>query len=89
MPHCLKTPRLLDDEKSFVLLCAAAPGKTYAVALNAKPVGGFVNLGDKRAQPAVVTFTTTAGEPVRSLPDALKAAGLRAIDAPIQVAPGF
>jgi hypothetical protein len=81
---CLATPRLLVDNKTFVLLCRTEPGKTYALALNAKPAGGFQNTSENRALPTTLAFTTTAGEPVRNLADAMKASGLAPIDAPIE-----
>ena len=31
-PKCLKTPRLLDDSKTFGLLCTTRPGAAYALA---------------------------------------------------------
>jgi len=88
MPNCLKTPRLLDDGKTFALLCTTDPHKTYALAFNARPAGGFVNVADHRADPATLTFTTTDGDGPRSIGDALKAQNLPNIDMPIQVDPG-
>jgi hypothetical protein len=88
MPHCLKTPRLLEDGKTFVLLCTVDPRKTYALALNGKPQGGFANLGERRAEPSTLTFTTTAdGEGPRSIGEAMKTQKLRPVDMPIQVDP--
>jgi len=92
---CLKTPRLLNDNKTFVLLCTTLPGKTYAVALNpgapgspAAPGGpAFSNLAENRAEPDALTFTTSTGEPVTKLRDAIKAAGLGDLDMPVEEAP--
>jgi hypothetical protein len=81
---CLATPRLLADNKTFVLLCRADPGKAYVLALNAQPAGGFRNLAENRAEPATLAFTTTAGEPVRTLADAMKTEGLGPLDVPVQ-----
>jgi hypothetical protein len=89
MPECLKTPRLLDGGKTFILLCRTLPGKSYAVAINAKAAGGFANLAGARAWPASLTFTTTADDPVRDLEGALKAANLDAHDMPVQETPGL
>jgi len=86
-PECLPTPRLLDDRKSFVLLCRVRPGKAYALALNAAPDGGFANLADHRASAADLSFTVAAGEPITTLRRAMTAAGLRDVDAPIEEAP--
>jgi hypothetical protein len=86
---CLKTPRLLNDNKTFVLLCTTLPGKTYAIALNPGAPGGpaFSNLAENRAEPSTLTFTTGTGEPVTKLRDAIKAAGLGGLDMPVEEAP--
>jgi hypothetical protein len=86
---CLKTPRLLNDNKTFVLLCTTLPGKTYAIALNPDAPGGpaFSNLAENRAAPGALTFTTGTGEPVTKLRDAIKAAGLGDLDMPVEEAP--
>jgi hypothetical protein len=86
-PKCLKTPRLLDDNKTFVLLCTIAPRASYSVAFNAAPQGGFRNVGDVRATPATLAFTTTPDVGPRDVADAVKAAGLRPIDGPIEEPP--
>lgn len=87
MPNCLKTPRLLDDGKTFVLLCTTDPHKTYALAFNAGPQGGFANIAEHRAEPSTLAFTTTDGDGPRSIPEALKTENLRTIDMPIQTDP--
>jgi hypothetical protein len=87
--HCLKTPRLLDDNRTFVLLCTTEPKKSYALALNAKPEGGFRNVAEHRAEPVTLAFTTTGDDGPTNVHDALKAAGLREIDMPIQDTPEF
>lgn len=86
---CLKTPRLLNDNKTFVLLCTTLPGKTYAIALNPAAPGGpaFSNLAENRADPSALTFATGTGEPVTKLRDAIKAAGLGGLDMPVEEAP--
>ncbi len=86
---CLKTPRLLNDNKTFVLLCTTLPGKTYAVALNPSAAGGpaFSNLAENRATPDTLNFTTGTGEPVTKLRDAITAAGLGNLDMPVEEAP--
>jgi hypothetical protein len=90
MPDCLKTPRLLDDGKTFVLLCTTLPGKAYALSFNAAPQGGFANVAEHRAQGASLAFTTTtAGDGARTIQDALKAAKLQNVDIPIQDTPGL
>jgi hypothetical protein len=86
-PPCLKTPRLLDDNKTFVLLCTTDPHKSYSLAFNAKPQGGFENVAEHRAEPATLAFSTTDGDGPRDIHAAMKAANLRDIDMPIQDMP--
>jgi hypothetical protein len=84
-PACLKTPRLLNDEKTFVLLCTTAPNAHYAIALNAgsgKP--GFANLGETRAAPATLEFATSKTVGPTDLAAAMKLEKLSALDEPIQ-----
>lgn len=89
-PDCLRQPRLLDDGKTFAVICRVAGGKSYAVAFNGRGgQGGFANEGQVRAVPATVAFTTSKDDPIRSLDDALKAAGLHDVDLPIQDTPVF
>ncbi len=79
-PNCLGRPRLLNDQRTFVLLCTITPQTTYGIAINAAT--GFKNANGRSAQAAMVHFT--AGEPgVFYLQDALTQAGLAASDGPI------
>lgn len=84
---CLKTPRLLDDNKTFVLLCTSEPGKAYSLTFNAAPQGGFENVAEHRAEPASLAFKTTDGNGPNDIHEAMKAAGLRELDMPIQDMP--
>jgi len=86
---CLKTPRLLDDNKTFVLLCTSEPQKTYNLTFNAKTQGGFINVAEHRADPATLTFKTASGDGPKDIHEAMKAAGLRDIDMPIAEMPGM
>jgi len=86
-PPCLKTPRLLDDKKTFVLLCTTAPHKSYALGFNAHPQGGFENVAEHRAEPATLAFSTTDGNGPNTVREAMKAASLRDIDLPVQDSP--
>ena len=86
-PHCLKTPRLLDDSKTFVLLCTTAPHTAYALSFNARPQGGFANVAEHRAEASTLSFTTTNGDGPGDIHAAMKAANLRDIDMPIQDMP--
>jgi hypothetical protein len=85
---CVKTLRLLNDGKTFVLLCTTAPGKSYALALNAGAQEGFANVARTRAAPATLSFSTTTADPVRKLDEAMKVANLDPrLDVPIETAP--
>jgi hypothetical protein len=87
MPKCLKTPRLLNDEKTFVLLCTTAPQSAYALAFNAAPREGFANIGGTHAAPAQLAFSTDTQDGPRDLDSALKIAKLTAADVPIATQP--
>jgi len=84
---CVKRPRLLNDDKTFVLLCTARAGRTYTVSLNSAATGGFANLGEHRADPVVLTFSTTRDEPIRNLAEAMKVAKLGGLDVPVAESP--
>jgi len=79
-PHCLKTPRLLNDKHSFALLCSVAPNLAYAVQINASP--DFVSARGRSAKPFLLRFSTT-DETVYDMQTALKKAGLTDADEPI------
>ena len=81
-PACLDKPRLLADEKTFVLLCSVGFRQSFNVRLNAEGKG-FTDLAGKSATASAFAFTTTGSEPVATVADALKAAGLKDIDSPI------
>ena len=84
---CVKTPRRLADQKTFVLLCRVLPGRTYGVTLNAERAGGFANLGDNPAETTVLTFKVGAEAPVTTLRSAMTAAGLKDHETPVQESP--
>lgn len=86
-PDCLKTPRLLDDGRTYVLLCTARSARSYALAFNGRPEGGFQNLAENRAMPVTLRFTTTDAAPIRSLPDAMRAQNLSDLDLPVPPTP--
>jgi hypothetical protein len=86
-PNCLKTPRLLGDGKTFVLLCTTAPKSAYALAINGAGKGGFANLAGNRAQASTLAFSTNDEDGPRDLPDAMKAAKLGPADSPIETEP--
>jgi hypothetical protein len=79
-PHCLKTPRLLNDKRSFALLCSVAPNQAYAVRINASP--DFVSARGRSAKPFLLRFATTDAT-VFDMQTALKQAGLTDADEPI------
>lgn len=79
-PSCLAHPRLLADQKTFVLLCTTDPGATYAIQVNPTPV--FQSSTGHVASPFVLHFTTT-DDSTRFLHDALTQADLTDDDDPI------
>jgi len=80
VPDCLSKPRLLADQRTFVLLCTAAANHAYAVDINAVP--RFASTLGRSAQPYTLRFSTTA-DVTRALHDALSLAGLDDVDDPI------
>lgn len=86
-PQCVRAPRLLNDGRTFVLLCRTKPGKRYAIALNGVRQGGFANEADNPAETTQLSFTTSTAPSVYMLKAAMKAAGLKDDEAPIQEAP--
>lgn len=87
---CLKTPRLLDDGKTFAWLCTTGFGKSYALTLNGGATGGFANVADQRAEGSTLAFsTTTSTDGPRNVQEAVKQAKLKSFEIPIQETPGF
>ena len=84
---CVKTPRLLPDQKTFVLLCRVLSNKTYGVTFNATREGGFANLGDNPAKTAALTFKVDAQYPITTVRRAMEAAKLLPDQMPVQDAP--
>ncbi|THD79471.1 MAG: hypothetical protein E7812_09710 [Phenylobacterium sp.] len=84
MPACLKTPRLLNDDKTFVLLCTIGANSSYSIAINPGPQGGFANVGETRAEPTTLAFATNADPGPTDLAAAMKAEKLTDVDEPIQ-----
>lgn len=83
-PKCLGVPRLLSDDKTFVLLCTVEAGKTYGVGLNQASGKAFVDRGGRKPPPMELRFETTAAEPVRTVKAAMTAAGLDDLDSPVE-----
>lgn len=83
-PQCLGTPRLLTDDKTFVLLCSVDASKAYGVGLNLAPDKAFTDRGGRRPAPLELRFTTTAAEPLTTIKAAMSAAGLKDLDMPIE-----
>jgi len=80
-PDCLAQPRLLGDQRTFVLLCSAdQPNRTYAVEINL--ARRFASANGRSAKPYTLKFSTN-DETTRGLHDALLQAGLTDADDPI------
>lgn len=86
-PECVRAPRLLNDGRTFVLLCSTKPGKSYAVTFNGVREGGFANEAENPALTAELVFSTSKDPSVYTLKSAMKAASLKEDEAPIQEAP--
>ncbi|MDB5460924.1 MAG: hypothetical protein JWO72_2665 [Caulobacteraceae bacterium] len=82
-PQCLARPRLLPDEKTFVLLCSVGGNGKFSVQLNAAGPGGFSNLAGQRATPFELQFSTSEGASLGTIQEAMKAAGLKPEDDPV------
>ena len=84
-PACLPRPRLLADERTFVLLCSTVRGRSYAVGFNADPAEGFADPSRRFAGRYDLKFSTAPdGELVRPVSEALAAAALTPADSPIE-----
>lgn len=82
-PQCLARPRLLADEKTFVLLCTVGADTRFSVRLNATAAGGFQNLAGQRATAGEVDFSTSGDEALATIDDAMKAANLKKDEGPV------
>jgi hypothetical protein len=84
-PQCLDRPRLLPDEKTFVLLCTAPTNGKFSITFNQAPsgMGAFQNLAGQKATPAAVNFATGDSTALVSVAEAMKAAGLKPDEGPV------
>jgi hypothetical protein len=79
-PACLARPRLLNDRRTFALLCSLPTKTAFALQVNAAP--HFVSAGGRKA-PAFQWRFSTSEDVTISLHDALSQAGLGDADDPI------
>ncbi len=79
-PKCLADPRLLGDQRTYVLLCSVAANRTFAVEINFAP--RFASAYGRSAKPFTLKFSTTDAI-TRDLHNALLQAGLADTDEPI------
>jgi hypothetical protein len=86
-PQCLARPRLLADEKTFVLLCTAGANTRFSVNFNATSAAGFQNLAGQRATAAAVDFSTSDDQALSTIDDAMKAASLKKDEGPVMDRP--
>ena len=82
-PQCLDRPRLLPDEKTFVLLCTAPSKSKFSMTFDASGSGGFENLAGQKATMASLSFITDDGKSIASIADAMKAAQLKPDEGPV------
>ncbi len=80
-PDCLANPRLLNDQRTYVLLCSVEPNRAYAIEIN--PAPRFAGAHGRSAQPYTLKFSTSDADITRNLHDALAQAGLSDTDDPI------
>jgi hypothetical protein len=70
-PECAASPRLLDDHKSFALICRTSPKKTYALWFNH---GDYQNFTSVSRRPATTPIPSgpwrTRSRPTRACPPA-------------------
>lgn len=84
LPDCLARPRLLDDRKTFVLLCTVGANGSFGVDFQGGAEGaGFANSGGRAALPYQLSFSTHDWSGSNNLKDALALAGLRPQDNPV------
>jgi hypothetical protein len=72
-PECAASPRLLDDHKSFALICRTLPKKTYALWFNHGDYQNFTSISRRPAAAYELKFTTSDADPVWTLEEAIKA----------------
>ncbi len=82
-PSCLARPRLLANEKTFVLLCTVGANGKFAIQMNGEGDGGFENQANQRAQPLLLQFSTKDGASQATIKDAMKSAGLKDEENPV------
>lgn len=82
-PECLDRPRLLPDEKTFVLLCTVPPNGKFSVTFDASGSGGFENLAGQKATMASLNFATDDSKSIMSIADAIKTEQLKPDDDPV------
>jgi hypothetical protein len=79
-PDCLGEPRMLSDQRTFVLLCTVAAHQSFALQINAAPE--FANANGRPAAPTVLRFST-GDVGVVDMEAALSQASLTPDDEPI------
>jgi hypothetical protein len=82
-PQCLDRPRLLPDEKTFVLLCTAPSKGKFSMTFDASGQGGFENLAGQKATMATLNFTTDDSKSIPNIADAMKTAQLKIDEGPV------
>ena len=82
-PQCLDRPRLLPDEKTFVLLCTAPSKGKFSMTFDASGKGGFENLAGQKATMATLNFATDDSKSIPNIADAMKAAQLKVDEGPV------
>ncbi len=79
-PKCLANPRLLADQRTYVLMCSVPPDHAFAMEIN--PAPRFASDAGRSARPFTLKFSTTS-DVTEDFHDALTQAGLTDADDPI------
>ena len=79
-PSCLADPRLLADQRTFVLLCTVAQHGAFAMEINSAPA--FASEQERAARRTLLRFSTT-DQVTRDMHEALANAGLTDADEPV------
>ena len=82
-PACLPNWRLLNDARTFVLLCRLEAGRRYGVRLPGASGAGFRGAGARAAEPVELAFSTDPDKIDPDLAEALRSAGLKPEEGPV------
>ena len=82
-PRCLPTWRLLNDARTYVLLCSTEAGRSYRLRFGAEPARALQSAQHRPAAPYELAFTTAPDRTDSNLDDALRSAGRKPEEGPV------